>query len=155
MSNTRFLVKGCKAGSVLGAVVLVTLTGCVGYVERPHAERVYVAPPVVETTVVVQDNYVYYPGYNVYYNSNRRQYAYQERGAWVARPAPRGVSVEVLRASPSVRMDFHDSPAYHHAATVRKYPKNWAPPGLNQGQRQNRQDDRGEQQDERREKNRR
>ena len=36
-----------------------------------------------------------------------------------------GVTVNVLRASPSVKMDFHDSPANHHAAVAKQYPKNW------------------------------
>jgi hypothetical protein len=45
----------------------------------------------------------------------------------------------VLLASPSVKMDFHDSPAQHHAAVVKQYPKNWSPPASNQGQ--NRKDD--------------
>ncbi|HEX7577112.1 MAG TPA: hypothetical protein VF430_03645, partial [Verrucomicrobiae bacterium] len=90
---------------------------------------------------------VYYPDYEVYYSSSRHQYAYLEGGAWVSRPAPRGVSVNVLLRSPSVRMDFHDSPANHHAAVVKQYPKNWAPPGSNQGrnnnQKGNQRDDRG------------
>jgi hypothetical protein len=130
-----------KAGVVLGAVLLATLTGCVGYVDGPRA-GLYVAPPVVETGVVVEDDYVYYPGYDVYYNSSRHQYAYLEGGAWVSRPAPRGVSIDVLLASPSVRMDFHDSPANHHAEIVRQYPKNWKSPGPNKGQKENRKDDR-------------
>jgi len=140
MDNKKIFFKADKAGFVLGAVLLVTVTGCVAYVDGPRA-GMYVAPPVVETTVVMQDDYVYYPGYEVYYSSSRRQYAYLEGGAWVSRPAPRGVSVNVLLASPSVRMDFHDSPAHHHAAMVRKYPRNWAPPGSNQGQKENRKDD--------------
>ncbi len=64
---------------------------------------------------LVQDDYVYYPGYQVYYSSNRRQYIYQDGRSWVSRPAPPRVSVDVLFASPSVRLDFHDSPAIHHA----------------------------------------
>jgi len=134
MNNKKLFFKTDKVGFVLGAVLLGTLTGCVGYVDGPRAG--YYAEPSV---VVVQDDYVYYPGYEVYYSSSRHQYAYREGRAWVSRPAPRGVSVNVLLASPSVRMDFHDSPAQHHAAIVRQYPKNWAPPGSNQGQ--NRKDD--------------
>jgi hypothetical protein len=99
------------------------------------------APPVVETAFVVQDDYVYYPDYEVYYSSSRHQYAYIEGGAWVSRPAPRGVSVGVLLASPSVRMDFHDSPAHHHSEVVQKYPRNWAPPGSHRDQKDNRKDD--------------
>jgi len=134
MNVKKLFFKTDKVGFVLGAVLLGTLTGCVGYVDGPRAG--YYAEPSV---AVVQDDYVYYPGYEVYYSSSRHQYAYREGSAWVSRPAPRGVSVNVLLASPSVRMDFHDSPAQHHAAIVRQYPKNWAPPGSNQGQ--NRKDD--------------
>ena len=134
MNNQKLFFKTDKVGFVLCAALLGTLTGCVGYVDGPRAG--YYAEPSV---AVVQDDYVYYPGYEVYYSSSRHQYAYREGRAWVSRPAPRGVSVNVLLASPSVRMDFHDSPAQHHAAIVRQYPKNWAPPGSNQGQ--NRKDD--------------
>ena len=140
MDNEKIFFKADKAGFVLGAVLLVTLTGCVAYVDGPRA-GIQVEPYVF----VAQDDYIYYPGYDVYYSSHRRQYAYLEGGAWVSRPAPPGVSVNVLLASPSVRMDFHDSPAHHHAAMVRKYPRNWAPPGSNQGQKENRKNDkRGE-----------
>jgi hypothetical protein len=135
MINKKHFFKADKAGFVLGAALLVTLTGCVGYVDGPRA-GVYVAPPVVE----IQDDYVYYPNYEVYYSVSRHQYAYREGNAWVARPAPRGVSVNVLLASPSVRMDFHDSPANHHTAVVKQYPKNWKPSGPNQGQKENRKD---------------
>ncbi len=111
--------KANQAGLVLCAALLGTLTGCISYEGRPAGQAV---------TVVAQDDYVYYPGYEVYYSSSRHQYADLEGGTWVTRPAPRGVSVDVLRASPSVKMDFHDSPANHHATVVKKYPKNWTPP---------------------------
>jgi hypothetical protein len=39
----------------------------------------------------------------------------------------------VLFASPSVRLDFHDAPSFHHATVVQQYPKHWAPPGSNHG----------------------
>ena len=126
---------------MLGAVLLATLTGCVGYVDRPRQGSVYVAPRPAETVVVVQDDYVYYPGYEVYYSSSRHQYAYREGNAWVARPAPRGVSINVLLASPSVRMDFHDSPAQHHATVVKQYPKNWSPPGASPDRKDNNRKD--------------
>ena len=121
---------------MLSALLMVTLTGCVGYYDGPRA-AVYVAPPAV----VVEDDYVYYPAYDVYYSSNRHEYASMERGAWISRPAPRGVSVDILMASPSVRMDFHDSPANHHAQVVKQYPKNWAPSHANAGRQDNRKDD--------------
>jgi len=114
-----------------------TLTGCIGYVEEPRHGRVYAPAPVrVETEVVIQDDYVYYPAYQVYYSSHRHQYLYLEGRSWVARPAPPRISAEVLFASPSVRLDFHDHPSAHHAAVAQQYPKHWAPPGQNHGNKE-------------------
>lgn len=122
-------------GLAVAAALLTTLTGCVGYVDQPSA-----GGPYVETTVV-QDDYVYYPNYECYYSVSRHQYAYREGNGWVSRPAPRGVSVNVLVASPSVRMNFHDSPANHHEAVARQYPKNWKPSGSDHGQGEKQKDD--------------
>ena len=105
-----------------------TLTGCVTHVDGPRHGRAHVPPPTVH---VVQDDYVYYPGYEVYYSSSTRQYVYLEGSAWVTRPAPPRVSVDMLFASPSVTLDFSDAPAAHHATVVQQYPKNWAPPQSN------------------------
>ena len=129
MNDNRRTCRTNKVGLVLCAALLGTLTGCVGYVDGPRA-GVYAEPSVV----VVQDDYVYYPNYECYYSVSRHQYAYRDGRNWVSRPAPRGVSVNVLQASPSVRMNFHDSPAQHHAEVVKQYPKNWKPSGEKQGQ---------------------
>ena len=107
--------------------LLTLLTGCVGYVAEPQA-RVVVDQPVVGVAVGLPDEYDYYPGYDVYYNRSRREYGYLDRGRWVNRPQPYGVSVNVLMASPSVRMNFHDSPANHHADMLVKYPRTWTAP---------------------------
>ena len=136
MNDKKLSFLTSKAGLVLSVALLGALTGCVGYVDGPRAGY-YAEPPAV----VVQDDYVYYPDYEVYYSSSRHQYAYREGSAWVSRPAPRGVSVDVLVRSPSVRMDFHDSPEHHHAEVVRQYPGNRAQHGSNQGQKGNRKDD--------------
>jgi hypothetical protein len=124
-----FFNKTGKAGLVLNTVLLIALAGSVSYAEGQRVGLtiglpvVVVAPPVV---TVAPDNYVYYPSYGVYYNTTRHQYAYLDGAAWVSRPAPLGVSASVLLASPSVKMDFHDSPANHHEAMVHKYPKNYS-----------------------------
>jgi hypothetical protein len=125
----KYFFQTNRVGLVLSIALLGTLTGCVGYVDGPRA-GVYAEPPVV----VVQDDYVYYPDYECYYSVSRHQYAYREGNAWVSRPAPRGVSVNVLLASPSVRMTFHDAPAQHHAEVVKQYPKNWKPAAEKPGQ---------------------
>jgi len=127
--KTKIIVFQSGAGRGVAVVALLTLlTGCVGYVEGPRA-RAVVDQPVVGVTVGVPDEYIYYPGYDVYYNSSRREYAYMDGGRWVNRPQPYGISENVLLASPSVRMNFHDSPANHHAAVRQSYPRNWKPAG--------------------------
>jgi len=142
MNSTKRLAAG-KIGFVLGAALLGALTGCVGYVDGPSQARVYASPsPVyVESGVVVRPEYVYYPGYQVYYSGNTRQYVYLEGRSWVSRPAPPRVSADVLFASPSVRLDFHDSPSIHHAAVVRQYPKHWAPAGSGHGNQKGHDED--------------
>ena len=136
MNNKKLFFKPDKVGLVLTATFLVTLTGCVGYVDGPRA-GVYVEPAVqVDAGFVGQDDYVYYPGYQMYYGSRSHRWYDREGSSWVAHPAPRGVSVDVLHSSPSVKMNFHDSPANHHAAVVQQYPKNWAPSGSHPGQKE-------------------
>jgi hypothetical protein len=119
--------KHSKIKFVLAAALLGGLTGCIGVVDGPRHGAVYVEPPLV------QDDYVYYPGYQVYYSSHTRHYVYQDGRSWVSRPTPPHVSAGVLFASPSVRVDFHDAPSVHHAAIVQTYPREWAPPGWSHG----------------------
>jgi hypothetical protein len=140
MNSIKNIFASSKFAFVPLSALLLTLTGCVGYVRGP---RVGIA--VEPAVFVAQDDYVYYPGYDVYYSTYRHQYAYMDGGVWISRPAPRGVSVSVLLASPSVRMDFHDSPANHHAEMVRRYPRNWAPSRSKQVQKEGqREEKRGE-----------
>lgn len=121
-------IKNSKIGFIFGAAALSLLAGCVGYVDGPRGEVYVPAPSVyVEEGVPMQDDYVYYPTYQVYYSSYRHQYIYQDGRAWVSRPAPPHVAINVLIASPSVNVGFHDSPANHHAEIVRQYPKQWTP----------------------------
>src|SRR5437763_811658 len=116
-----------KVGFVFCAALSTLLTGCVGYVDGP--------PPAVyvQSGVVVEDDFVYYPSYQVYYSPSRHQCVYLDGGAWVTRPTPPHVSIDVLFASPSVKLGFHDAPAVHHATVVQTYPRNWTPPGWNHG----------------------
>jgi hypothetical protein len=122
-------------GLVAAVALLGALTGCVGHVRGPHHSGGYAPSPSVHVqgSVVVQDSYVYYPHHQVYYSGSTRQYVYLEGSAWVRRPSPPRVSVDVLFASPSVSVDFHDAPAIHHTTVVQTYPKTWTPPGWSQG----------------------
>ena len=126
----HFFPKAGPIGLLLSVAVVAGLAGCVRYVDRPHSRNVYVEPAPV---FAEQEEYVYYPGYQMYYGSHSHRYYYQDGPTWVARPVPRGVSVGVLFASPSVTLDFHDGPAKHHAEVSRRYPKTWKPSGGNRG----------------------
>lgn len=141
MNKQTSLTKTKTTGYVLGALLLAALTQCavnagaqsVGIVINPP---IVVAPPVV----VVQDDYLYYPNYAIYYNTYRHQYAYLNGDAWVWAPAPQGVTMEVLLASPSVHMDFHDSLAKHHKDMMQKYPRDWRPAAEHHDQKDERKD---------------
>jgi hypothetical protein len=141
MNNKKLFFKAGKTQFILCTAFLGMLTGVIGYSDEPNHAAVNEQPSSVRAVAVVQDDYVYYPGYEVYYSRTRHQYVYPEGGGWVSRPAPRGVSVNVLMASPSVAVDFHDSPASHHTEMVKKYPRNWRQPDPDRGQTDNRKDD--------------
>jgi hypothetical protein len=147
MNNNKNFLKTNKIGFALGAVLLAALTESAAYAGGVSIgidvvpPVVVVAPPVVVApAVVVQDDYVYYPNYDVYYDSGRHQYYYLRGDAWVWAPAPEGVSVDVLLASPSARMDWHDSPANHHVEMRQRYPRDWKPADVHQDQKDNRKD---------------
>ena len=81
--------KTSKIGFVAGTALLGLLAGCVAHVDGPRGE--VDAPPssvYVETGVAAQDDYVYYPAYQVYYSGARHQYVYQDGSSWVSRSAP-------------------------------------------------------------------
>ena len=121
---------GLMAGSCL---LLGTFAACNRNEAPPSTVLVQAAPaqamPPPAAAEPSEDDYQYYPQYEVYYSNTRHQYAYRDGSAWVWRPAPPHVAVNILLASPSVHMDFHDAPSRHHEAIVRAYPRNWAPPG--------------------------
>jgi len=132
-----------RAGLISAAAILATLgwAGCV-YPNDGHARGYSEGPPgPPPAVVVVQDDYVYYPQYEVYYSSSRHQYGYRDGNAWAWRPAPPQVSLNVLVASPSVHMDFHDTPDRHHSTVVQQYPKNWKPAADNHGGKGNQGND--------------
>lgn len=118
-SATRAAAAAVGVLAILAAPLMIA--ACGGQVE---GEVTVQGPP--GEVVVGEDAYDYYPAYGVYYNPYRRQYYYQENGAWVNRPGPPGVSVDVLLASPHARMDFHDHPQAHHDEVMKRYPKTWS-----------------------------
>jgi hypothetical protein len=128
----------------LGAISLALLAGCNKVEPAPttnanpqqvaDAPAVVVAAPQAQVPVEVAADYMYYPGYEVYYSPDSRVYWYMQGGGWVSGSSVPGISIDVLGAAPSVRMNFHDSPANHHAAVVQQYPRTWQPAAQSRAQ---------------------
>lgn len=129
-----------RIATVFGVALLAGTTGCVSYVDDARHGHGYTGdagyPGYSRPRADYygggagsRDDYVYYPRQQIYYSSNRGHYIYQEGRSWITRPAPPRIAANALATSPSVRMDFHDSPANHHATVARQYPKHWTPSG--------------------------
>jgi len=137
MNRTKHSLTGRPAAFGVGVAVLLTFAGCASEADRPRAGTtftptdIYVAPPDLKSGVPVTDVYYYYPAWGVYYNNSRHQFSYLQGGHWVVGPIPPGLSINSIMASPSVRMNFSDSPTNHHAETSLKYPSNWKPSTTN------------------------
>jgi hypothetical protein len=142
MKNKKHSIKTKQAGFILGAVLVAALTGGAGAACGQSIVVTLPVPVVVAAPVVVEDDYVYYPNYGVYYNSHRHQYYFLRGDVWVTQPAPEGVTAEVLLASPSVNMAFHDSPERHHAEMMKQYPHDWKRDGAQQDRKEDRKEDR-------------
>jgi hypothetical protein len=113
-----------SATLLFGSSILLTLAGCY----NPPSEAGYRSQrPARVAQVVDQDDYVYYPGYEVYYNNTRRQYVYRDGNSWVNRPEPPRVWAQRPPDSYSVHVDFHDAPERHHPDIIKKYPHDWKP----------------------------
>jgi len=119
--NLSFLL--AAAGLVAGTALLFLLTGCASEGSgRYYGDRTSVRGQAV---VSFEDDYDYYPRYETYYSRNRREFVYRDGGQWVRRREPSGVSINVILATPSVRLDFRDSPERHHNDVIRSYPRDW------------------------------
>ncbi len=117
---------GFAAGVGLSLLMLVLLMGCANSPRWSDSSR---RPTSAQIQAVLGrlDNYVYFPGYEIYYNTGKDRYVCWSDGAWVTRNDPPGdIAVDVLLASPSVAMNFDDAPARHHDGVIRLYPRNWA-----------------------------
>ena len=141
----KILLTASAAGLITFAAFAAALTGCAP--SAPSTTTVTQTTPAAPApapapAVMVEDDYEYYPGYEVYYSRTRHDYMYRDGNSWVRRPQPHGISAEVLFALPSVRMDFHDSPEHHHASVVHNYPRDWKGPDGKHDGKDDKKDDR-------------
>ncbi len=142
MTKTNFLTVSAT-GLIVCISLVAALTGCAPTApSTTTVTQVTPAAPPPSPAVVVEDDYDYYPGNEVYYSRNRHEYVYREGNSWVRRSQPRGITVDLLLAMPSVRANFHDSPERHHDDMVRNYPRNWKRPDNKHDDKDDKKDDR-------------
>ncbi len=101
----------------------------------------YPTRPAVQASLMVEDDYDYYPRYEIYYSRHRNEYIYRDASAWVRRSDLQGITLAMLESGPVVRMDFHDSPEFHHSGIVQRFPRNWEQPGRNHNDKNRHRDD--------------
>ena len=130
MKNIIHCFLNKPTGWVLGLSLLGGAAGIGCANHRPGwAARQQEMPYQVEPyAFLAEDDYTYYPQYETYYSNRQHKYAFYTQGAWMLRPSFTGVPLEVLLASPSVKMTFHDDPANHHAQMLVDYPRTWTAP---------------------------
>lgn len=104
---------------VLAAGAVLILASCAapssGYVAASSGPTYY------------DDDYIYYPEYEVYYGRTHHTYVYRDGPRWVRRPEPPRQWAPHFPSAPSVHVDFRDSPERHHNDVVRNYPRTWKP----------------------------
>lgn len=84
------------------------------------------SPAQLQAALQWENRYIYFPGYEIYYNRTQGYYVYQTNEGWLERfDLPPEVDRAQMIASPFAVMSFHDSPGPHHAQVVREYPRNW------------------------------
>jgi len=106
--------------SVVGPVFVLALLGGLAGCATPGGTQTadgQTPPPpayVQDGFGVLQSDYVFYPAYRVYHSHSRSHFVYQERGAWVSRSKPPGVSAATVFASPSGRAGTGEAPTFIH-----------------------------------------
>jgi hypothetical protein len=110
------------------AAVLLAGAGCAGFPQVGTGAH-HPTPAQVQAAMQWQDHYLYFPGYEIYYNRTQGSYVYLTGQGWVEQfTPPTEVDLQALLASPHVETNFHDSPSAHHARMIREYPRNWGSP---------------------------
>lgn len=119
-----------RAWPALGLTASLLLwTGCASFPQVGTGAH-HPTPAQVQTAMKWEDHYLYFPGYEIYYNRTQGTYVYLTVDGWTERFAPPPeVDTPSLLASPFVEAPFSDRPAAHHARMMREYPRDWGLPG--------------------------
>jgi hypothetical protein len=113
--------------AVGAAALLLVFAGCAS---EPSSRSAYYRTSAIGydnrgSVVTYEDDYDYYPGYEVYYARNRHEYVYRDGNRWVRSASYPRANSQVLLSAPSVRVEFRDSPERHHDEIIRRYPHDW------------------------------
>jgi hypothetical protein len=100
---------------------------CIGLIAGCATDDGYYGDSGRAVRVVQETTYVYYPDYEVYYDNANRDYIYYDGRSWITTRRPRREWGRNFSRSPSVHLEFHDAPSFHHNDVVRRYPRHWRP----------------------------
>lgn len=114
------------AAAAGGLIALLALAGCAsGDTRSGYYQNSQIGYDTRSSNVSYEDDYDYYPGYEVYYARSRHEYVYRDGNRWVRSNSYPRANSQVLLSAPSVRVEFRDSPERHHDTVVRRYPHDW------------------------------
>lgn len=130
------------AAGATGLLLISILAGCSSEPRSGYYTERQVGYDNRRNTVVYEDDYDYYPGYEVYYARTRREYVYRDGDRWVRSTTYPRANSQILLSSPSVRVEFRDSPERHHDSVTRRYPRDWRQDRDGDGRRDWRDDNR-------------
>lgn len=107
---------------------LLVWSGCSGF-PQVGAGAHHPTSAQLQTAMQWEDHYIYFPGYEIYYNRTQSTYVYLTVDGWAERfEPPPEVDLQALLASPFVEAPFNGRPAAHHARMIRDYPRDWGLP---------------------------
>lgn len=103
----------------LGAIALLAVSGCVTNEDAAGGVAVF-GNPGYQTRTVVQNDYFYFPDYDIYYNRASGEFLSVENGRWTSRNRPLNVPVNRLLASRAVSVNTYISPQHHREVYLRR-----------------------------------
>jgi hypothetical protein len=119
MKPQTFVNKSVLLGSI-GVLFSFSFSGC-----TTNGNPLFSLPGIFgeapyENRTTAQNQYLYYPDYDLYYNRNTGDFISFENNRWIARKSPRNVSSDRLFASRSVSLQGYDTPEQHRAMYYRQ-----------------------------------
>jgi hypothetical protein len=77
-------------------------------------------------------NFIFYPGYRLYFGRQNQLYHYPPHDGWAAQPESEGINIDIFGGSPTVRAESDDAPPFHPSTDMRQYRPIWSSAPVNE-----------------------